>query len=351
MNSVLFVSPVVFSALHQRHQSLANELAGRGWQVCFVDPLKTGGFSCTISRASENLRIARLRVPFKGNACPAIQAIAVKLSMLLLKASMALPGKNSLLWIAEPSLARLSCYNWPAIIYDRCDLHGSFPGQNRRVWQRYEDQLFDKATLISCSHQYLQQSLPENVLCKSVLAGNACGDIFFAEHKHGRPIGHRLRLVSAGAHHEWVDSKWLANLCNHDDIELHLAGIGRGSDYRELCRHPRVTHHGELGRTELADLLKTCDIGLVAFKEIELIKGVDPVKVYEYAASGLEVWAPPVAGLRDNPLISRFIGGGRELAQAVDAFRSRPVRSSGNIARWSDRLQTILDRLTVLQSD
>ncbi|MBU1105968.1 MAG: hypothetical protein KKB51_04795 [Candidatus Riflebacteria bacterium] len=352
MNRVLFVSPVAFSGLHQRHQSLAGELARRGWQVCFVDPLKTGGFSCTISKAAENLKVVRLRVPFKGNAWPAFQAIVARLALLLLKTELAPhTGGDVLLWIAEPSLAHLSRRNWPAIVYDRCDLHGFFPGQNWRVWQKYEELLFARATLISCSHPYLKQSLPEVARNKSVLAGNACADVFFEEHKFRQPVGSHLKLVSAGAHHEWVDSRWLEMLCNHGDIELHLAGIGRGSDYQKLCRHPRVIHHGELDRSALAELFKTCDVGLVAFKEIELIKGVDPIKAYEYAASGLEIWSPPVASLRENPLINRVIGCSSELEHAVSAFRRQPRQSPGNIVRWSDRLQTILDRLTVLRSD
>ncbi|EKD83558.1 MAG: hypothetical protein ACD_39C00596G0001, partial [uncultured bacterium] len=215
MNRVLFISPVAFSGLQQRHQSLAAEMAKGGWQVSFVDPLKTGGFSCSVNKTAQNLAIIGLQVPFKGTAWPAIQKICAKFAMLLLRSKLASSDRATLLWISEPSLAWLSQYGWQTIIYDRCDLHGEFPGQNKWAWQKYENLLFEKATLISCSHEYLQQSLPENARSKSVLAGNACADIFFAQRQSRQAKGSMLKLVSSGAHHEWVDSQWLAMLCNH----------------------------------------------------------------------------------------------------------------------------------------
>ncbi|OGK08182.1 MAG: hypothetical protein A2W80_11305 [Candidatus Riflebacteria bacterium GWC2_50_8] len=351
MNRVLFVSPVAFSGLQQRHQSLAAELAKNDWQVNFVDPLQTGGLSCKTEQATPNLEVVKIRVPFKGVKWPAIQTICAKFAMLLLGSKLALSRHNTLLWIAEPSLAWLSLYKWQAVVYDRCDLHGSFPGQQQLVWQKYEDILFKRATLVSCSHEYLQQSLPEHARIKSVLASNACANIFFSERLQQRPAGRPLKMVSAGAHHEWVDSGWLAMMCDHDNVELHLAGTGRGGDYENLRRLPRVINHGKLDRPELARLLKACDIGLIAFKDIELIKGVDPVKAYEYAASGLEIWAPPIKALRGNQLISKYVGNSGERNQAVADFASLPLPPPATIARWSDRLQTILDRLTVLRSD
>ena len=351
MNRVLFVSPVAFSGLQQRHQSLAAEMAKLGWLVSFVDPVTTGGFSCRTLSTEQNIEVLKLKVPCKGVEWPAIQTICSKFALLLLRAKLGAAWHDTLLWIGEPSLAYLAAHKWPAIVYDRCDLHGSFPGQNRRAWQKYEETLFRRSTLISCSHVYLQQSLPEHARQKSVLAGNACADIFFGENQRKNSVDRRLKLVSAGAHHEWADAKWLAMLCEHNRVELHLAGTGRGADYENLRRNPRVIDHGRLNRCDLAGLLKTCDVGLIAFKDIELIRGVDPVKAYEYAASGLEIWAPPVDALRSNSLVSRYISNTAGLDQAIKGFATLPLPPAGAIARWSDRLQTILDRLTVLQSD
>ena len=351
MTRTLFISPAAYEALHQRHQSLAGELARRGRQVIFVNPLKTGGYSCKTRTVAENLEIVHLRVPFKSVSFPALQMLAVRFALMLLRTRLRIVPATTMLWISEPSLAWLTRQRWQTIIYDRCDLHGSFPGQTRRAWQQYEDMLFRRADLISCSHPYLQTTLPESAGRKAVLAGNASAEVFFAQKRRMNTGNRPLKLVSAGAHHEWVDFGWLKMLCSHAEIELNLAGTGRGREYEELRRTPGVIDHGKLSQLELADLLRNCDAGLVPFKDIELIRGVDPVKVYEYAASGLEVWAPTVDALRANSLISRFIANADDISSAIAEAAAHKPRPAPAVAQWSERLQTILDRLDDLQSD
>jgi len=351
VSQILFVSPAAFAALHQRHQSFASELAKLGHQVTFLDPVKTGGYSCKIRAVGDNLKIAQLRVPFKSVSHPAIQMLTARFALMLLKEKLKITPAGTILWISEPSLAWLARHRWQTIIYDRCDLHGSFPGQHKEAWQRYEELLFARASLISCSHSYLQNTLPENARQKSVLAGNASADVFFGNSRRQITDNDRLKLVSAGAHHEWVDTGWLQMLGAHDGLELHLAGTGRGKGYEKLKQQPGVVDHGRLNQSELAKLLKSCDIGLVPFCDIELIRGVDPIKVYEYAASGLQVWAPAVAALRDNALINRFIVTPDDIEKAISDKAGQTQCERPAIARWSERLQTILDRLDDLQSD
>jgi hypothetical protein len=347
----LFISPAAYEALHQRHQSLAGELARRGRPVIFVNPLKTGGYSCKTRTVAENLEVVQLRIPFKSVSYPAIQMLAVRFALMLLRAGLRIVPATTMLWISEPSLAWLTGQRWQTIIYDRCDLHGAFPGQNRQAWQQYEKMLFSRADLISCSHPYLQNTLPQGARLKSVLAGNASAGVFFSQ-KNRMGTGNKpLKLVSAGAHHEWVDFAWLKMLCSQAEVELNLAGTGRGREYEELRQAPGVIDHGKLSQLELADLLKSCDAGLVPFRDIELIRGVDPVKAYEYAASGLEVWAPPVDALRANSLISRFIANVDDLSCAIAETAAPKPGPALAVAQWSERLQTILDRLDDLQSD
>ncbi|KAF1079335.1 MAG: hypothetical protein GQF41_4339 [Candidatus Rifleibacterium amylolyticum] len=351
MSQILFVSPAAFDALHQRHQSLAIELTKRDQSVIFLDPVRTGGYRRKTRKVADNLEVVQLQVPFKSVSHPAIQKLTVRFAMLLLREKCKIIPASTILWISEPSLAWLTRHRWQTIIYDRCDLHGSFPGQRKEAWQKYEKLLFARAGLISCSHPHLQNTLPESARNKSVLAGNASADLFFGKIRDTAVGDGRLKLVSAGAHHEWVDTSWLKMLATHAGVELHLAGTGRGKGYEDLKQQPGIIDHGRLNQSELARLLKTCDIGLVPFCDIELIRGVDPVKVYEYAASGLEVWAPPVASLRTNTLINRFIATPDDLDLAIADSATQKRQPAPAVARWSERLQTILDRLDDLQSD
>ena len=182
-----------------------------------------------------------------------------------------------------------------------------------------------------------------------MLAGNACAEIFFSSASRQHHSNPPFKLVSSGAHYGWVDCSWLSMISSHPDIELHLAGSGRGNDYQKLRQLPQVIDHGQLDQAALAALLAKCDVGLVPFKNLDLIKGVDPVKVYEYAASGLEVWAPHLDSLRKNGLISRVVANRHDLEQALK--RIAVTKNNQPVARWTERLQTILDRLTILTSD
>lgn len=354
---LIFLAPVYFNRMKQRHQSFAVELAKLGFDVCFIDPVCAPGYSFVIENKQKNLKVFRVRVPFKATAIAGLQNIAARLALsLVLRHSDFIPQKT-FLWVAEPSLAAFTKLCWQAIVYDRCDLHGAFPGQRQNTWRSYEARLFERADLISVSHSYLAENLPENIAAKIVLARNACsGDFLQGLFRADTSLmpqkpGDIVRLVSSGAHYEWSDIDWLAMLADLDGVELHVAGTGRGMAFEKLIKRGNVIFHGHLEHDKLVRVLQNCHIGLIPFKNIELIKGVDPVKAYEYAACGLEVWAPDLPSLLTNEFIGRFIGHKNQAIEALQNFKNGPTVFAGKIPLWSERLQTILDRLHTLRSD
>lgn len=44
-----------------------------------------------------------------------------------------------------------------------------------------------------------------------------------------------------------------------------------------------------LYHTKKLYLMRSCHVGLLPFKDIALVYGVDPIKAYEYAACGLDI--------------------------------------------------------------
>ena len=123
-----------------------------------------------------------------------------------------------------------------------------------------------------------------------------------------------------GAHYEWVDINWLKMIAGLDNVELHIAGKGRGAGFKQLISMKNVRFHGELDTYQLFELMKVCKVGLLAFKDIELIKGVDPIKVYDYAAAGLEIWAPDIKALYSNKYINTFIKDADSANKALNNF-------------------------------
>ncbi|HNX76758.1 MAG TPA: hypothetical protein PLM07_05950 [Candidatus Rifleibacterium sp.] len=352
---VLFVAPVVFNRLKQRHQAFATELAQSGFSVDYLEPSLSPGWSLTTTLISDRLTLLHLKVPFKAASYPALQKISIRLFQAWLCRFRQLDPHATILWLADPSMAALAGISWQTVIYDRCDLHGAFPGQRHHAWKTYESFLASRASIISVSHPFLARGMPENTL----LAPNACSEEFVARgcqpalNDQGKRVAAaaKIRLVSSGAHYEWVDCDWLAMLAELAGAELHIAGSGRGSAFEKLISKSNVVYHGHLEPGALQQLLLSCHIGLIPFKNLELINGVDPIKAYEYAACHLEVWAPDLPSLHANPMISRFIAGPMQAAAALQQHRFGPQVFSGRVPVWGERLQTILDRMAVLRSD
>lgn len=350
--NILMLSPVNFDHLKQRHQSFAIELAKRGYMVSYVEPLQSGGLTVYSRQYAANLKILSIRLPFRCSTRPWLHGLLVKSAMRMVMRKCHLKPRQTLLWIGEPSMAEFCNSDWHGILYDRCDLHGSFPGQKREVWKYYEDLIFANADLVSVSHVHLLSDLPESKKLHSILAANACSEIFINSVTTEKPTADSLRLISSGAHFDWVDCGWLQKFAQQPGIELHIAGSGRGNAFKNLIKSKKVVFHGQLPHEELAQLMRTCHVGLLPFKDIELVYGVDPIKAYEYAASGLKIWAPDIAPLRGNSLVDCFIGENTSIASLMALVRtSQPVSKKREIAVWGDRLKTILDRLAVLQSD
>ncbi len=348
VKNIFFISPVGFSDLQQRHQAFAQLLAEKGFRVNFLEPFLSNGFSLLAHKQSRNLTIIRLRLPFTAREHSVLQGLACNLAIRLLRRHLC-PEKQ-LLWLAEPAASNFVKLPFATILYDRCDHHGYFPGQRLATWQSYEKQIFAKANLITYTHPNLITDMPAAAANKALLVGNACALHKFAVTQAKKDKG-KVRILSSGAHYEWVDFKWLNLLISRKNIELHIAGTGRGKDFSDLIACPGVVFHGKLPHKQLATLMANCHGGAVPFLESPLTRSVDPIKAYEYAAAGLQIWAPAIAGLRQNPLIDERISDGVGLAAAHKKLKEIGQAKIRAVPTWQQRLNRVLDRLAQLRSD
>ena len=343
MKKIIFVSPVNFESLKQRHQGIALELAKNNFQIFFVNPLYSNGFSCKIREQNNNFKIIDLKIHFKAASYPLIQNIAVKIALKLIKKKLHIKTSDCILWLAEPSCAEFTKEKWQKIIYDCCDLHGNFPNQRTKAWHKYESIIADKSDLITVSHPFIKEHFTKCQQNKCLLLPNAT---FFKTDKfiHQKDNNSKIKLLSSGAHYEWVDIDWLEMLAKLDNVELHVAGKGRGKAFNLLLQNKKVVFHGELNSNWLLLLMKECDIGLVPFKDIELIKGVDPIKAYDYRAAGLQIWAPYIESLHSNKYINYFIENSEQAKKALENQNNK-ILNSEKIPTWADRIKQVLPYL------
>lgn len=339
---ILFVSPVKYDGLYQRHQGLAVQMVKRGHRVFFVNPFTSNGASISVNKQS-GLTIISGALPFKSSRYPRLQKYSVCLALFLLIKKLHLITKNTVLWLAEPAYAELTNFKWAKIIYDCCDLHGAFPGQNKEIWKCYEDMILSNADKLVVSHPYLRERLDEKNVKKCVLLPNATS-LKSIERNCKNYDSSKIRLISSGAHYEWIDIEWLKMLASHERVELNIAGTGRGSAFEELLKMKNVIYHGKLNQDKLLDLMLHCDVGLVPFKDIELIKAVDPIKVYDYAACGLKIWAPDISALYCNKYITSFIKNTDDIEKAILKAFSQSQKPTGLIVpTWDHRAKSIMN--------
>jgi len=336
---ILFVSPVPFYGLRQRHQGLAVEFSAAGGEVIFLNPLESPGFSIKVETFSPSLKIVTVAVPFRAAQYPLIQALSNRLALKLIFRQKVV-ARETALWVGEPSAARMADFEWKVIFYDRCDRHGFFHGQNPKTWQKYEEILFLKAKKIFVSSEFLMQEIPERWKEKSILLPNAADKSWLESPLPSKPSFPPLKLLSAGAHYEWTDFAWLQRFAKRSDIELHIAGKGRGKAFKNLIGMSGVCWHGFLSLAELRNLADQCHVGLIPFNDSEITAGIDPIKNYEYAARGLEVWGTPIPSLRRNPLVGKIIGDFRDIEDAIAAFGKFP-KTNSVIPTWTERATTV----------
>lgn len=336
---LLFVSPVNYYALEQRHQAIARILIKEGFDVIYLNPVSTFGLSCIKDLKSSAVNI---KIPFKASSYPFFQNICSRLCLNMLLKRIKLTPSYTILWISEPSHSFFCRLDWRFKVYDKCDMHGFFPGQSLKLWQIYESEIIKKSNLILASNEYIYNNI--NQPQKTLLVKNAVSKVF---PKNEITISGRINALSAGAHFEWIDMDWLELLANTPEVFLNIAGPGRGEKFKQLIKHKGVKYHGILSRTELETLMQKMHVGLVPFKDIELTKGVDPVKVYDYAAFGLEIWSTNIDSMRANNLIDKFCTNIIDIRNACTQLlhKKHVSKSRKQVPLWTDRLEPVITLL------
>jgi glycosyltransferase involved in cell wall biosynthesis len=133
--------------------------------------------------------------------------------------------------------------------------------------------------------------------------------------------------------------------------------IGPGdphTDVSALAAQPNIHLLGNRAYTELPDVLRAADAGLIPYARNELTESIFPMKVYEYLAAGLPVIATPLPALQDVAEVATAANA-YDIAELLDdalahddperrAERSRAAADHS----WDRRLQEIAAAIDVL---
>lgn len=235
------------------------------------------------------------------------------------------------------------------VFYDCMDLNG----------------LFSDATASANVHERDLVASSENTFCssepianhiRSIAPGanvevvpNALDPAAFAESQSGVrnvPIPRTIGYV--GAISSWFDFDSVRALVDaREDLSVRLWGP---CDV-EIPVHDRIQHMGIVSHEAAISAMRTCSVLLLPFKVTDLVRAVDPVKIYEYIATGRPVVACDYPQLEHFGDLIRRYSSQSELIDAVDVLLGSGSASSAVIREfvesnsWSVRAGKMLDHI------
>lgn len=197
-----------------------------------------------------------------------------------------------IVWLGHPLLYRYIPQSYQGkIVYDCMDNHEAFCEDRiiKRNILLAERKLADRADCIFASSYGLKEKL--NVLTdakKVVLVRNGfvLDKIHFPEKRSDKTL-ETYKIGYFGTIAQWFDfSLLLESLKRFSNIEYYIWGPTSGVD---IPKHPRIKIQGVIEHAQLFDATREMDCFIMPFKVNDIIKAVDPVKLYEYISLGKTV--------------------------------------------------------------
>lgn len=247
--------------------------------------------------------------------------------------------------------------------YDCMDLAVGFARdeEGRRLAARQENRLLQHAAGVFVSSSFLEAKIRATLRpgVGLTLVRNGIDETFDAIPARALGPGRAVRLGYFGTIAHWFDWGLIGAALRADpQLEMHLWGPV-ADPAPELGR---VFLHGPVPREGLPKAVQDMDALVLPFVVDDLIRGVDPVKLYEYVALGLPalaVYYPELEQFRglvnfysDEASFLALLG---TLRAKPDTLRPDPVRAREllSASTWHARARSMADSIvaTVLKEE
>lgn len=333
--TILCLPVIEWSFRRQRPQHLLERLAARGWDVLYANlRFAAGADAVEIDPEPVAPGVRTFTLPSAGELKPGAETLnlaslkKMASAVARLRASMRIGTAvvlcHSPFWRPLAHVLK-AVYGWP-IVYDRMDLHTGFSTTAPELAEE-ERRLIAESDLIVATSQALASDTGESGA--SVLRlPNACDPGHWEHAKPSPELATLPRPVVGyfGAIADWFDTDLVATLAMERPAwSFVLIGSTYGADTARLEQLPNVHLLGERSYDELPDLAAAFDVGIIPRRRSALTDAMDPVKLYEMLALGLDVVASPTAELETHGDLIRIAAGPEQfLASLEDALRRSP---------------------------
>jgi glycosyltransferase involved in cell wall biosynthesis len=192
----------------------------------------------------------------------------------------------------------------------------------------------------------------------SILLRNGCDFEFWKEagaFQYMPPEGGRNTALFQGVINERLDFELLQSLVEALP-EWQFWFCGENVDppgWHELAKMPNVKDFGFVAPSEIAHLAQHSVVGLIPYKQGDLIAKSLPLKAYEYVACGLPVVTVPIADLTPRPDLFAQARTAEEFRRAIEAAASTRTDPSlielrlaaGQVESYDRRFEELEDAL------
>ncbi len=280
---VLYIMGIDWEWIYQRPQIIAAYLS-RDYDVTAAYPVKIWGRSAIKNVKAEPAEIHKVKLwtlPFQRKS-RLIGSIADWYQRIRLKNYQ----EYEYIYISYPTAVEYVPMDYRGlIIYDCVDDHVQMcPNEHmRRKVKRDEEILLQRSDAVIVSSQNLLQKKQKicNKTMKLVRNGTDPAKICAvkkAARKKQYVIGY------AGTIAAWFDHELIVeSIQKHQDLEYHLIGPC-DTFYQE--KNSRIIYDGVIEHAKLPSYVKDYDCMIMPFIVNDIVKAVDPVKLYEYIAFG-----------------------------------------------------------------
>lgn len=280
---VIYPPTIDWGWMKQRPQHIMEQFSLHGYEVYYCN--KTQLDEALYTTINPNLKVVHNNYHFIKNVLPKLKEQKRKI----------------ILWVSWSKLHLfLKHYSPSFIVYDYID--------DFKAWRPYHDKMVRCANVVVASSDVLQSQIKDQYpLKKCCLVRNGCSIKHFNRSSRiPKPTelkNHRGPIITfMGAWADWVDQELVEKMAVAFPSALVII-IGVEFNIKAKIKQPNIVLLGYRPFNKLPQYLKHSSVCIIPFKIQEVSVAANPIKMYEYLASGKHVVSTDVPEVRNIPSV------------------------------------------------
>ncbi len=350
---IIVFSNISWNYRFQRPQQFVTHLAKQGYRIFYIENefniSSKNNFPIQINTISKNIFKTKLS---STNNYFIYQQKSSSLDQLHILNSLnhlikITNIKNPTILVNHPFWTNIALSTGYKVIYDCMDYHAGFKYHSTTL-NDLEQKLIKQSNQVIVSsnflHNYVSQYRKNNI---SIINNASDYDYFKATNIYPQNITPIIGYY--GALENWFDTNLIDKIAKSNKCQLVFAGQNNNKILQKLStKYSNIKLMGEIPYSQIPKLLSSFDICIIPFVINKLIQATDPVKIYEYFASGKPVISTNIPELARYPHLVYIANSQNILDKITDALNEKSSLKSQRITfaksnTWTHRTNQLIN--------